>query len=128
MIHDHLRAALAMAVPLEIMRLRELPDWDLDQLAAMLPAALQQGADNLQFGGGTRGETAASFAAHVRGLALLAVRAEGGVDFGGQHWCSEIGCRAKSRFDHATDEPEEPAPDEPPRRPIDDVAVTGHIL
>lgn len=129
----HLDWALAVAVPLEIQKLNEQPDWALDDMAEALDAGLglQKGADAMQFGTGQPGEITESFAAHTRALALLAIRAEGGVDFRGQHWCADFRCRATSRYDHAPDtgDAEPPkGPVVPAPRAIHDVALTGTHL
>lgn len=129
----HLDWALSVAVPLEIQKLNEQPDWALDDMAEALGIGLglQKGADALQFGTGQPGEITESFAAHTRALALLAIRAEGGVDFHGQHWCADLRCRATSRYDHAPDTgdltlPEQPAAPAP--RTIHDVQLAGLYL
>lgn len=126
-----LHTALTMAVPLEIMRLREQPDYILDDLQRSLPAGLQRGADAMMFGGSS-GEAASAFAAHVRTFAVLALRAEGGVDFCGLHWCAIPNCRAASRFDHAdiTGGPSllDTPPDKPPTRSVHTITTPSSLL
>lgn len=107
-----------MAVPLEIETLRGQPDWALETLRTAVADKLQQGGDTLQFGGAGAGT---AFAAHVRALALLALQAEGGIDFAGLHWCAIRCCRAASRFDHAEDTPTSEPPPPPKSRPITDI-------
>jgi hypothetical protein len=97
LLHTH----LAAMVPLRIQELREEPDWALEQIRAALPDRLQRGADAMQFGGGTQGVAGQSIGAWTTALALLALQAQGGVDFQGMHWCAVPNCRASSRFDHA---------------------------
>lgn len=111
---DHLRTALTVSVPLEIDRIRNNPPDTLDALTTHATTALQEGADDLQFGG-HRGRAGTSFAAHTRALAILALRSDGGVDFAGLHWCQTRGCRARSRLDHAdmTEAPHAAAPRQP---------------
>lgn len=105
LLHTH----LAMAVPLRIHELRDQPDSALDKIRADLPDRLQQGADAMQFGGGNRGEIGRSIGAWTTGLALMALQAEGGIDFQGMHWCAIPNCRAGSRFEHAVGtEPDDP--------------------
>jgi hypothetical protein len=102
----HLLAALSVAVPLEIDNLREQPDWMLDDLRTTLARDIQLNADTMQFGRGMPGQAAAGLVAQARVLALLALRAEGGVDFCGLHWCAVPCCGAATRFDHAPNPPE----------------------
>ena len=132
---------LQFAVPIRIEELRQQPDWALDQLQAALPDRLQQGADAMQFGHAALGEISRNVAAWTTALALLALRAQGGVDadFDGTnlHWCRTRYCRAASRFEHAPDICQHApdilltpvsAADEQPLRPIETVPVTGGVL
>jgi hypothetical protein len=116
LLHTH----LACAVPLRIQELRDQPEWALDQIRATLPERLQQGADAMQFGGGAPGEAALTVGAWTTALALLALQADGGVDFAGHHWCATPNCRAANRYDHADGEDDGTEPDKPPR-PIHDL-------
>lgn len=93
-----LATALQMAVPLEIEKLRPLPDRILEGLRADLDGLTGVASDAMQYGGKGAGQ---AFAAHVRAFALMALLAEGGVDFCGLHWCDISGCRAAGRFDEA---------------------------
>jgi hypothetical protein len=114
-----LRTHLAFAVPLRIDELRGQPDTTLQRIWTGVRDRLQTGADSMQFGGGTPGDTGRSVGAWTTAFALLALQADGGVDFIGLHWCAIPHCRAASRFDHADDT--EPRPRPPPRRPIEDL-------
>lgn len=116
LLHTH----LACAVPLRIHELQQEPEWVLEQTRSGLLERLQQGADAMQFGSGGDGEAGLAIGAWTTALALLALQAEGGVDFAGLHWCAIPHCRASSRFDHANDgdRPGPPEPDEPPERPV----------
>jgi hypothetical protein len=102
--HPLLHAALAMAVPLEIQRLRDQDDDVLADLAHRCVDIVATHGDDLLFRGS---QCASAFGALVRGLAVAALIAEGGVDFVGLHWCAWPHCRARTRMDHADD-------DEPP--------------
>jgi len=90
MVQDHLALALAAAVPLEIARLRALPDEErareikarTGQAVAML---LGEHGDDLLFGGK---HCAEAFAALATGLACLAFT-PGGVRFAGLHFCAD---------------------------------------
>lgn len=96
MMRDHLALALAAAVPLEIARLRALPDEErareikarTGQAVAVL---LGEHGDDLLFGGR---HCAEAFAALATGLACLAWQ-PGGVTVFGQHFCADhTQCRA----------------------------------
>jgi len=96
MMRDHLALALAAAVPLEIARLRALPEEErareikahTGQAVAVL---LGEHGDDLLFGGR---HCAEAFAALATGLACLAWQ-PGGVTVFGQHFCADHAqCRA----------------------------------
>lgn len=108
---------LAAAVPLRIDELRDQPDWALEEIRAGLSDRMQKGTDSMLFGGGSKGEVAAAVGAWTTAIALMALQAEGGVDFAGMHWCSIPHCRANRRTDHADDT--EPLPAPPPARPVE---------
>ena len=126
----HLLAALAVAVPLEIDNLRSLPESTLEELRVTLTSEIQQHADSMQFGG-SPGDVTAGFVAQARALALLALRAEGGVDFCGLHWCAIRYCGATTRYDHAADDRQAAVPKprtiDPPARPISNVPVGSYL-
>jgi hypothetical protein len=113
---------LAFAVPFRIDELRDQPDWALEEIRAGLPERLQQRADVAMFGGGRPGEARQYVGALTTALALMALQADGGVDFAGLHWCAIPHCRASSRYDHGDDLgpdpwagiPELPEPDPAP--------------
>jgi len=95
-VRDHLALALAAAVPLEIARLRSLPEEErareikahTGQAVAVL---LAEHGDDLLFGGR---HCADAFAALATGLACLAFT-PGGVRFAGLHFCADhTQCRA----------------------------------
>lgn len=92
--HPLLADTLQMAVPLRIAELRAAPP---DQLLAMA-RQIQHGDDVLY--GGTH--TAADTGALITTLAVLALTAEGGVDFAGMHWCTveHDVCPARPVFGH----------------------------
>lgn len=112
---------LQFAVPLEIRRLLDMGPDDIAALADTLRDRLQFGADTMLFGGGQPGEAARATADWTRALAVLAVTAEGGVDFAGLHWCADPACRATTRYDHAGDTVPPPRNDPPPPRAITDL-------
>lgn len=81
----HLGSFLQMAVPLEMDRLRHLPDDVIARIGREQITAIAERADVTMFGGAGRGATAEL----VRALAALALTAEGGVTFDGLHWCTD---------------------------------------
>jgi hypothetical protein len=119
LIHIH----LAAAVPLRIHELRQLPDSAVDAIRAGLPERLQQGADAMLFGTAAPGEAGRAVGAWTTALALLALTAEGGVDFAGRHWCPIPHCRATSRYEHAAPNPDglQPRDPHPEPRPVHDL-------
>lgn len=126
----HLLAALAVAVPLEIETLRAQPDEVLEALRVTLTRDIQKNGDDLQFGGGQPGAAAAGFVAQARALALLALQAEGGVDFCGLHWCTIPYCPAATRYEHAADDEPAAVPEplgDGPARTISSVPVGSYL-
>lgn len=102
---------LRLAVP---MWMRELHDWPVEDLLAAAAADSQTvgtHGDDLQYGGPHCKD---AFHALARGLAISALLADGGVDFLGIHWCADPSCRARSRFDHAAEAPDEKPEPAPP--------------
>lgn len=79
-----LTTALAAAVPLEIGLVRQLDEGQRDLLRERLAPMLQQGGDDLLYGGRL---CATTFAAYTRALALLAF-APGGVTAFGLTFCA----------------------------------------
>lgn len=123
-----LATALQMAVPLEIEKLRRLPAQALEGHRASLDGLTAVASDAMQFGGKGAG---LAFAAHVRAFALLALLAEGGIDFCGLHWCAVPGCRARYRLDHAPGTGDGVGPKTlplPEQRATHTVPVTGIYL
>jgi hypothetical protein len=88
----HLAIALASAVPLRILELRQVPAGYLSYLLdAENPgwqdaaAAIVETGDVLLFAGGKRGESAALFNRLADAIALMAFL-PGGISLFGQHW------------------------------------------
>ena len=122
-----LTTTLQAAVPLEISRMRGWSPEELEAARAELRDLIHVGADAMQFGGSGAGVALARWA---QALALLAVTAEGGVDFAGLHWCALRGCRARTRYEHADLSPPAPEPAfvPPPRlRPVVDLPLPDVI-
>ena len=120
-----LTVTLQVAVPLEVERMRGWSPEELEAARADLRDLIHQGADAMQFGGASAG---AALTRWAQALALLALVAEGGVDFAGLHWCAVPGCRARSRYEHADLSTLEPALVPPPRlRPVVDLPLPDVI-
>jgi hypothetical protein len=79
-----LKASLEAAVPLEIASMRELDGGLRRHLVERLRPLMQEGADEMLYGGPL---CARAFAVYARALAVLAFQ-PGGVTFGGLHWCA----------------------------------------
>jgi hypothetical protein len=94
-----LRDTLRFAVPLQMVELLSQPQATLIDLAQEAAQIIAVHGDDLQFGGA---HCAAAFSALARGLAISALLSEGGVDFDGQHWCTDPTCKAAGRLQHAT--------------------------
>ena len=105
---------LQAAVPLFITELRGTSHWQRVSLAREDAAQIAAHGDALMFRS-KKGETARSFNALARGLAIGAYQ-PGGITFAGQHWCT----------DHDVCTGAKPAPEPPPeprRRRIVDVQL-----
>ncbi|GGP55607.1 hypothetical protein [Streptomyces abikoensis] len=85
-----LMTVLAVAVPLHMMKLRQLSSPQLAAIGRQCAETITSQGDVLQYGGEG---CAAAFNALARALAALALTADGGVMFGGAHWCRKPGCR-----------------------------------
>ena len=81
-----LAGLLAVAVPIEVARLRGASDADRLSLAAACAQHIAEHGDDLQFRSSRKGATAAAFARLAIGLACAAYQ-PGGVTFAGLHWC-----------------------------------------
>jgi hypothetical protein len=92
-----LRETLALAVPMHMVELHDLPAERLAAVASAAAITIGSHGDTLQYGGK---HCAEAFNALARGLAAAALIADGGVDFCGLHWCADPHCRAGTRFDH----------------------------
>jgi len=89
---DLMIIALSASVPLFREEFRDRsPEWLIGEASRMSTILGSQG-DVLQYGGGKPGTAAGAFNALARGLACAALIAEGGVDWLGQHWCSDPLC------------------------------------
>lgn len=108
-----LHTTLQLAVPLRIEELRGLPDGQLVALAAAIPHG-----DDLLYGGDRCRDGMAGL---IRGLAVAALVADGGIDYGGLHWCAIPNCRAGSRYEHSTGDGQLQPPEPPPPRTIADL-------
>ncbi|MEU1373028.1 hypothetical protein ABZ442_05105 [Streptomyces triculaminicus] len=85
-----LMAALGMAVPMHMMKLRQFTFPECVEIAHRCSETLVFHGDNVQFLGP---HSAEAFNALARGLAALALTADGGVTVAGTHWCRHSGCR-----------------------------------
>ena len=79
---DVLRDSLAIAVPLRIMKVKEMPAWERDALASWAGKQFTH-ADVMMFDPQRK---AGQFTHLVDILAVLAVTADGGVEFAGTRW------------------------------------------
>ncbi|GAA3032617.1 hypothetical protein FHS39_002539 [Streptomyces olivoverticillatus] len=104
-----LMAALGAAVPLHMMKLRRLSSPQCAAIARQCVETIGFQGDALQYGGKGCAE---AFNALARGLAALALTADGGVTFAGTHWCRRTGCR-DLHGDHPTRYTDHPLPDLP---------------
>lgn len=109
---------LRFAVPLYM---DEMRDWSFERRAEAAHVATDAVAyrgDVLMYGGGRKGQVAEVFNHLARGLAAAAYQ-PGGVDFAGQHWCTDHDpCEhASARGAELTVEPPRP------RRPVVDLEL-----
>lgn len=79
---DLMRDTLALAVPLRIMEVRAMPKWERDALATWAGHQFQY-ADVMMYDPQRK---PGQFAHLVDILAVLAVTADGGVEFAGTRW------------------------------------------
>lgn len=116
-----LRETLRLAVPMHMVELCGLDPDHLAAIASHAATAIGSHGDALQYGGKHCRE---AFNALARGLAAAALTADGGVDYGGQHWCADPRCRATTRFDHANYHPATV----PPPRASTDAPINNDLL
>lgn len=79
---DLMRDTLALAVPLRIMEVKAMPKWERDALAAWAGRQLQY-ADVMMYDPQRK---PGQFKHLVDILAVLAVTADGGIEFAGMRW------------------------------------------
>ena len=79
---DLMRDTLALAVPLHIMEVRAMPKWERDALATWASQQFQY-ADVMMYDPQRK---PGQFAHLVDILAVLAVTADGGIEFAGTRW------------------------------------------
>lgn len=107
---------LRLAVPLHIYEIRNWSVYNRIHEAQNCVDEVASKGDILQFGSKKKGETARAFNRLARGLALLAYQ-PGGVDFAGEHWCTDHGvCLGDAK------------PNESFGRPVQTVIASGDVL
>lgn len=108
---------LKLAVPLHIDDLRDATPQQRQRLAREAAQVIASQGDVLMFGG-RKGAAANAFNHLARGLAAAAYQ-PGGVDFAGQHWCTD-----HAPCEHASPRGAELTVEPPrPRRPVVDLEL-----